>query len=458
MSTTLDDALLQFTWTPQPAAAAVIRELTDTFCTTNTRAQALATKMRDQTGTRFIDWVDHIVVPDQQADIPRWTDAGFEQTWIDGEPCYVHNGGIFPTLRTTSDTTATQLAICVDSVADFAAIHELDNIEGSPLARYRRALIAREGDTEFYVVERHGYTGFRITATVPEVVVLLSKHRDVFRTRLRALGNDAAGFAHVERLVTNAIDEIGQERTCDLFFAAEREYWQRRNRAARVQYARQAALGLGWGNDDHHTYRSSRRHFKRLIALFETLGFFCRERFYAGPEAGWGAQVLEHPTTGIVIFADVDMSPGELRGDFSHEGLTIRDQLGTIGLWCALHGESILEAGMHHLECTFDHALLREQLTTEHVETMDPFTSFPYLQQAFTRGEIWPVREARIDTLLAAGQITDEQAERFRAHGTLGSHLENLERNDGFKGFNQAGVNEIITNTDPRRHLIHAGA
>ena len=34
--------------------------------------------------------------------------------------------------------------------------------------------------------------------------------------------------------------------------------------------------------------------------------------------------------------------------------------------------------------------------------------------------------------------------------GAVGSHLENLERNDGFKGFNQTGVTEIIKETDPR--------
>ena len=44
-------------------------------------------------------------------------------------------------------------------------------------------------------------------------------------------------------------------------------------------------------------------------------------------------------------------------------------------------------------------------------------------------------------------------AEQFRTGGAIGSHLENLERNDGFKGFNQAGVNEIIRATDPRQNI-----
>ena len=34
--------------------------------------------------------------------------------------------------------------------------------------------------------------------------------------------------------------------------------------------------------------------------------------------------------------------------------------------------------------------------------------------------------------------------------GAVGSHLENLERHDGYKGFNQHGVSDIIKRTDAR--------
>ena len=106
---------------------------------------------------------------------------------------------------------------------------------------------------------------------------------------------------------------------------------------------------------------------------------------------------------------------------------------------------------MHHLECQFDFDGFKQQLeASAGVKTMKPFTNFPYLRQAFTEGEIWPVRPQRIEKLLAAGQITAAQADQFRQHGALGSHLENLERNEGFKGFNQTGISEIIHRTDPR--------
>jgi hypothetical protein len=316
----------------------------------------------------------------------------------------------------------------------------------------RRALVSSENDVELCIVERHGHRGFAVPSMESDKAQAILRHAEIFRRRRRSFADEADGFAHANELVDAAIAELGVDRTCDLFFAAEREYWQRRNRAAQVQKARQDRLGLGWANHDHHTYRSSREHFAPLIAFLEKLGFHCRERFYAGHDAGWGAQVLEQPTAGVVIFADVDMSPDEVLGDFSHAGLRPRKALGTVGLWCALHGEAFLEAGMHHLECQFDFEALKQQMEGElGVKVMKPFTNFPHLRQAFTEGEVWPVRPERIDPLLSAGRITAEQAKQFREKGALGSHLENLERNQGFKGFNQTGISEIIARTDPRK-------
>ncbi len=80
---------------------------------------------------------------------------------------------------------------------------------------------------------------------------------------------------------------------------------------------------------------------------------------------------------------------------------------GTVGLWVALHGESILEAGMHHLEAQFDFDALRDGLKAEAgIETMPPFSNFPFLRQAFTAGERWPVAKHRADRALAQGWIT----------------------------------------------------
>jgi hypothetical protein len=450
----------EFQWAVQPLAERVVQDILDDAVARSPFAAGLKRRMKEETGTRLFDWLDHIVVADAGGLRESLRNAGFIGRFAAGAgECFVHEEGMFPVLIPSHDGV-TRLAIKVESVADYLTVGPVATrgaIEGDPLSPLRRALVSSENDVEVWVVERHGHRGFDVASDPPEKASLVLRHAEAFRLRRRSFADDAEGFAHANELVDAAIADLGVHRACDLFFAAEREYWQRRNRAAQVQKARQDRLGLGWANHDHHTYRSSREHFAPLIGVLEKLGFRCRERFYAGKDAGWGAQVLEQPTAGVVIFADVDMSPEELLGDFSHAGLPPRKALGTVGLWCALHGEAFLEAGMHHLECQFDFEALKQQLESEEgVRVMKPFTNFPHLRQAFTEGEIWPVRSERIDRLLGAGRITSEQAKQFREKGALGSHLENLERNQGFKGFNQTGISEIITRSDPRAQVARS--
>ena len=126
-------------------------------------------------------------------------------------------------------------------------------------------------------------------------------------------------------------------------------------------------------------------------------------------------------------------------------------QPSTIGLWVGLHGESILEAGMHHLEAQFDFAALRSQLESEFaIRTRPPFSDFPFLKQAFTEGERWTVDRRRADRLRESGSIDQAQHQKFLTEGAIGSHLENLERREGFKGFNQQSISAILQATDPR--------
>jgi hypothetical protein len=344
------------------------------------------------------------------------------------------------------------LAIKTQSLVDFLMAHRLHDsarIIGGPLSRLRTAMIERTSRGELWAVERHGYRGFAVCDLEADQLLAAQHHFEAFQLRRRQMPTDIEGFDHATELINAAKRDLSVDLTCDLFFTAERQYWQQRNRAARIQKMRQDTLGLGWANHDHHTYRSSRENFSNLIRVLETLDCKCRERFYGGRDAGWGAQVLEQANCGIVIFADVDLSPDEVAGDFAHDGLDPCDQLGTVGLWCRLHGEAFLQAGMHHLECQFDFAAAGDQLAQHGIQTMAPFTDFPFLKQAFTRGEMWPVNEARLVAAVGDGILTSDQANQFRASGSIGSHLEILERNDGYKGFNQTGISEIIRDTNP---------
>jgi hypothetical protein len=83
---------------------------------------------------------------------------------------------------------------------------------------------------------------------------------------------------------------------------------------------------------------------------------------------------------------------------------------------------------------------------------MKPFSDFPFLRQAFTAGERWSVDSRRADRCLAKGWIDAAQHEKFLREGALGSHLEDLQRREGYKGFNQQAVSAIIAETDPRLH------
>ncbi|NNC87806.1 MAG: hypothetical protein HKN82_05010 [Akkermansiaceae bacterium] len=444
--------LTRFQWEPCPQGQRIVDDLIDEFLSHSPEGRDLAGAMKDRAGTRFLDWLDHLVTPREHlvADLEA---AGFTPGGEhDGRRIFEHHGAIFPRILVKAGV-ARAAAVKVDSVADFLATHTLPvDIEGPPHGILRRARAWARPEAELWVVERHGHRGFEVPPVDPAAAVAAQEHRDAFRRRPRDFPNDDEAFEAIHGLLDASIATLGRDWTADLWFAAEREFWMRRNRAARVQKARQDALGLGWANHDHHTYRCRRATFERVIAVFEKLGCTCRERFYAGAAAGWGAQVLEQPATGIVIFADVDMDSSEVTGDFAHLGFPDREELGTVGLWCELHGESILEAGMHHLECQFDFDSLRDQMQAEAgISMMKPFTDFDFLRQQFTEGERWAIRPERIERLLRRGQITAGEAEQFRTGGAIGSHLENLERNDGFKGFNQTGINEIILATDPRR-------
>jgi len=429
----------------------------DAFLSRHAFARRLAVRMRDETGTLFFEWVDHLALGSDQ--VPALRAAGLVEEAVAapaGTTVFHHPHAMMPRVLITPDAghgnVPAQLAIRPEVLADFIAAHDLGaEIEGGFGGRLRRAVIAQDGGLTLAAVERLGYRGFIVQEPSAERVRGVLRTGELWRTRRRDFADDAEAVRHAFARLEVVLAAVDRDTACDLFFAEERRIWESRNRAAQVQKRRQDQLGLGWGNHDHHTFRCSRAHFSDLMAFLQRLGFHKRERFYAGAEAGWGAQISEQPVSGIVVFADVDLMPEETQIDFSSQRLPAAPRLGTVGLWCGLHGDSFLQAGMHHLEARFDFALLREQLTSEGIKTMNPFWDFDFLRQAFTEGERWRVRPARVARLQEIGLITPAQAGAFIRDGAIGSHLENLQRKGGFKGFNQKSVSVIIAATDPRK-------
>ncbi|MDQ6808444.1 MAG: hypothetical protein M3Z64_03315 [Verrucomicrobiota bacterium] len=447
-----DSAETQFEWPVCYEAENFILERIDAFTQQNSFARTLAARMRDETGTLILDWTDYLLLPASDEAALRAT--GYTDDPLadapDAQKQLWHPEAMLPRvlIAPTNAKYPRALGIRPEHIADFAGVHGITNeIDGDPLSRFRRMLIAEENGTRFEAIERRAYRGYKPAEADAKSYLAA---REIWQTRRRLWDDDRAGMRGGLTQLTKMIDLVGRDLACHLVFEEERRYWQKRNRAATEQKRRQDSLGLGWANHDHHTFRSSRECFVDLIKAWEMLGFHRRERYYAGAQAGWGAQIVEQPIEGIIIFNDVDLNPDEVEVDFSRRPLPAQPKLGTIGLWCGLHGESFLQAGMHHLECRFEFALLREQLAAAGVQTMKPFSDFPFLKQAFTEGERWSVRALRAERLRSSRSITDEQFDEFTTKGALGSHLENLQRHGGFKGFNQHAVSIIIAETDPR--------
>lgn len=443
-----------YDWPLAHPAEDLLRNHVGSFLNQNSFGRDLAKRMREETGTDLFEWLDHLVLPAENES--ELLSSGFrreEDVEVPpGHVCLTHPRATLPRVLLSLDTnTANVLCLRPEHVADFHARHNLSVApSGEPYSRYRVLPVYREQGTLLEVVERLAYSGFVPGEVSGSEVKSRVKARELWHARPRLLSTDAEGFETARRILEQSLELVGPDVTCHFCFEAERAYWESRNRAARLQKQRQDQLGLGWGNHDHHTFRCSRVHFVDLIEILITLGFQRRERYYAGAEAGWGAQILEHPMNGIVVFADVDLQPEETALDFSTWRLPPAQRLGTVGLWVGLHGESFLEAGMHHLEARFDFELLREQLGALGIPSMKPFSDFEFLRQAFTEGERWSVRKERAESLHLAGLLTREQCNHFIREGALGSHLENLQRHGGFKGFNQRSVSAIIAATDPR--------
>lgn len=465
-SNLLETAPPNFNWGLHPQAEKFLLDLVDDFLSRNTLAAELEDRMSAETSTVFFEWIDHLVLAESPAARAKLAEIGFvvdrAAQCPPGAAAHFHPHAVFPRVVLSvndgrpsgavgaSDLSAVEIALKPERVADMiAALNVSAPIEGPPLSRLRRAVLSSENGAVLSAVERRAYRGFVFDYPKPEHFRRMCEVAELWQTRPRQC-SEADGFAAANDRADKAFALAGRDLAGHLFFEAERDYWLRFNQTGRIQKHRQDRLGLGFGNHDHHTYRSGRAWFTNLIAFMERLGFKLRERYHAGDEAGWGAQIVEHPALDVTCFCDVDLSPEETQIDFARLPLPEREKLGTVGLWCGLHGESFLAAGMHHLECRFDFEKLRADLDALGRKTMNPFSNFPFLRQAFTEGERRPVRPERAQALRTHGLITAEQCAKFLSDGAIGSHLENLQRRGGFKGFNQKSVSVIIAGTDPR--------
>ncbi|WP_397580222.1 hypothetical protein [Sphingorhabdus sp.] len=438
-----------YRWERQPEAAAALSGWLADACTRSPALTALHSRLLEAAGVRLHDIVDHIDISNT-TELEQFSAAGWS---VVADNVWKNMSGLFPAIVARGPET---VWLRVEAVEDFLAANNISAIiEGDLHGPLRRAIIANDA-VRVGVLERNGHAGYDVPAVAAATIRSARLHLQAFKARRRQFDTVAQGLTHTEALVDAAVADIGPNWACDLWLRAERDFWMTRCPTGRVQKARQDAIGIGWCNIDHHTYDGSRAHYRHSIRIFEKLGYERREMLYAGELAGWGSQVLEQPVIGSTIFADVDLAPHELTVDFAHEILPELPKHRRAGLLTELLGESILEAGLNHVAALYDHVLLHGQLEQQNISMMAPFTDWPHLYQALTEGDWCAVDPARVDRLEAGGHIGSDEAERLRLEGSIVTHLENIERNDGYKGFNREGIDSVLRKLDPRAYLANA--
>ncbi len=436
-------------WTVQPEAERWLAGTIAHALAQCPEGAAYADALLASCGVRLRDIVDHIRLPEHHL-------AGAEAAGWQTVPGAPDNGlmenaaGFFPAVLPADDDRII-IAFRVESIERFqAATGQVQPIEGEAFGPLRLAR-AFEGDgATLIAAERSGSIVYHVEDVGAASIRAGRLHLQRFRTRPRRFDSVMEGLARTEALVDAAVADIGPHRACDLWLKAEREYWMTRCPAGAWAKTRQDAAGIGWANIDHHTYDGSRAHFRRTVRILEKLGYELREMLYAGEMAGWGSQILEQPALKSTIFADVDLAPHEIAIDFAHEILPPLDRHRRAGVLSILHGESILEGGLNHVAGMYDNQRLRALWAGEGKAMMAPFSEFPFLYQELTEGDWAAVDPVRVDALEAGGHLGAEEAESIRLNGAIAAHLENLERNDGYKGFNKPGIDGVLRKLDPR--------
>jgi hypothetical protein len=335
------------------------------------------------TNTRLVDWLDHLALANSAGLPGKLTGLGFVPEDVTAETddtVYYHPNALLPRVLLRDRTGAAPgavvtLAVRVEDASQFIQARQIQaTIEGTPFGPYRRARVWHQDGCEFLAVERRGHQGFIPVEAPPDYPLRYLHAFERWNSRPRQFDDARRAMSRALSLARSLVGELGTNLAAWVIFAAERDYWQRQ-RQERVVSLQEDRLGMGWVNRNHYTFRSSRKTFGALVQLLETLGFGPHERFHASARIGWGAQVLQQPACRMMVFVDLDTASTKDEHD----------------LWCILHGESMLIAGLYYLVSRFtpSDAVEPAGLTVGwEVETMNPFAT---LRQALAQEQAWEV-------------------------------------------------------------------
>src|ERR1700733_12352940 len=88
-----------FEWQRWPETEAYLEGLISRALDANPFAARLAERMRDESSTRFKDWVDHLVISESPGLARRLDVLGYRRqsiSYATNSPVFAHEGGMFP--------------------------------------------------------------------------------------------------------------------------------------------------------------------------------------------------------------------------------------------------------------------------------------------------------------------------------------------------------------------------
>ncbi len=344
-----------------PKVASFFQEKIKTFLQENSFASQLATKMLEETGTRFSDWIDYLALPFDPRLEKELRQLGLEPIEHPNLKLWQKPDTFLPIVWLVENPPFIKVALQVDYITDFIIRNNITTtIEGSPHFASRRAMVAEEKNTRLYVVERRAYRHIFALDIPKDIIWKYLQSLDLWRTRKRYFDDSWDGMKQTLALTYRIVDMIGHDLAATAVLEVEKEYWQANCPIGDWQKFSQNQLGLGLGNYDHFVFRSSRILFRLLVQIFETLGFQLETRSYF-PEENKGTQYFRHAQANLCIAAEVDLKESEKDIDFSHQDLS-DEAAGNIEKWTRQEGESLLRGGIYALAIRCDFQKIQEKL------------------------------------------------------------------------------------------------
>ena len=184
-----------YDWGLYPAAEKFIQKEVNNFLKHNSFAKNLSKMMLNETSTNFIDWIDHIILPGRAKE-NLLKKLGFEEVDSKNLPSNIRmfrhtKTYFFPVLIAKNNVN--EIALKPEHLEHFLQIIGKGiEIEGEPLASFRRAEVKKEGNYVLSAVERRGYNGFIIEDS--KDTEQYAKILDIFFCRKRFFASDEEGM------------------------------------------------------------------------------------------------------------------------------------------------------------------------------------------------------------------------------------------------------------------------